>query len=409
MRLAMLSLHSCPVGSLGTRDTGGMSVYIRELARALGARGHEVDIFTRRHDPADPEIVELSPSARLIHLKVGSEKAVHKVAVYTYIPGFICQLENYRAENCLEYDIVFGHYWISALAGVELSRRWQVPSLAMFHTLGAVKNLVGAGEDEPELRIVREREVVQESSRVIATTERERGYLHDIYGAEADRVSVVPCGVNMAMFHPGSRLEARRKLGLGGRIILFVGRLDPLKGLDRLIESMAYLNERHDTSLVVIGGDDEGGEEKLHLEALALEKGVAGMLRFEGRVPQEALPDYYNAADVCVLPSYYESYGLVALEALACGTPVVAGDVGELKTILRETSCGYICPDGSPRQFAGRIQSVLMEDRDDSVRGEIRSAVAQLGWPAIAAHIEQECLRAAGDYSPALAAATGLS
>ena len=158
LRMAILSVHSCPMGNLGARDTGGMSVYIRELARALGQQGHYVDVYTRVHDPADPQIVDIARNARLIHLSVGQEEAIPKLALYSYLPEFACNLENFRKSAGLQYDLVFSHYWLSGMVGEYLQQWWHVPHIAMFHTLGAVKNAIGIGEDEPELRMVTERE-----------------------------------------------------------------------------------------------------------------------------------------------------------------------------------------------------------------------------------------------------------
>ncbi len=392
LRIAMLSAHSCPVGNLGARDTGGMSVYIREMARELGRQGHSVDVFTRIHDPADPITVSLGERARLVHLKAGEIGDIHKLALYSYLPDFCCNLEKYRRENDLEYDLVFSHYWLSGWIGRYMQRWWQVPHFVMFHTLGAVKNGIGIGEEEPELRIVNERECVAECQRIIAATGEEKAALVSLYGAAPEKVSVIPCGVNLELFHPLDRKLARRELGLNGhKILLYVGRIEPLKGTGPLLRTMACLKDRDDLELIIVGGDDDSRAEIDRLKKLSRELGVAEAVTFQGRVHHERLPYYYSAADACVVPSYYESFGLVALEALACGTPVVAADVGDLKRIIRPGETGYVVADNSPRLLAEKIKKVLADPADAE---RISKSVRGYGWPDIAGAVARRALDA---------------
>ena len=236
LRIAIISAHSCPVGTLGAKDTGGMSVYIVELARELGKQGHLVDAYTRVHDPNDPQIVDIGQNARLIHLRAGEVEQIHKLAVYSYLPDFACNLEDFRKNNGLQYDLVFSHYWLSAWVGEYLQLWWYVPHIAMFHTLGAVKNAIGIGEDEPELRIETERDLARSCHHIIAPTEKEKEELILHYGSSPERISVVPCGVNLELFQPVDKEVAKQELGFGGeRIVLFVGRIEPLKGIEQLI------------------------------------------------------------------------------------------------------------------------------------------------------------------------------
>ncbi|MFH1638990.1 MAG: glycosyltransferase, partial [Chloroflexota bacterium] len=208
MKIAMLSVHSCPVGNLGAKDTGGMSVYIRELAREFGRQGHSVDIYTRVHDPNDPRIIELGPNARLIHLPAGEDKAIHKLALYPYLPDFACNLESFRKQNDLHYDLVFNHYWLSAWVGKYLKQWWQVPDINLFHTLGAVKNTFNIRSDEPDLRIETQRELIRNCHHIIATTTREKKDLIFHYDAAPEKISIVPCGVNLELFRPIDRQTA---------------------------------------------------------------------------------------------------------------------------------------------------------------------------------------------------------
>jgi D-inositol-3-phosphate glycosyltransferase len=399
LRIAMLSAHSCPVGKLGTKDTGGMSVYIRELAYELGQQGHLVDIYTRVHDPEDRQIYELNRNARLIHLRAGEDGEIHKLAVYSCLPDFVSNLESFRTYNNLRYDLIFSHYWLSALAGVYLQQRWHVPHTAMFHTLGAVKNAIKEGaclaleEDELRLRIETEKGLVQKCHHIVAPTEREKEELVRHYSASAEKISVVPCGVNLKQFKPLDKAQARQYLGLGNdRIILFVGRIDPLKGIDKLIKALPYLSNTQGLKLLVIGGGENSQHEIEQLRKLAYNLKIQNSVAFLDLVRHEQLPYFYSAADVCVVPSYYESFGLVALESLACGTPVVATDVGDFKNIIREGENGYVVRDNVPHHLADRIALLLSRPSADAEYAQlIRATVNRFDWSNIAEAIIRDC------------------
>lgn len=400
MRIAMLSVHSCPVGNLGAKDTGGMSVYIRELAHELGEQGHSVDVYTRVHDLRDPQIISLGQNARLIHLEAGEIEDIHKLVVYSYLPDFACNLENFRKHNDLRYDLIFSHYWLSGLVGEYLQQRWNVPHIMMFHTLSAVKNTIGVGEDEPKLRIETERDLTRDCHRIIAPTDRERENLILHYGALPEKIGVVPCGVNLEQFKPVSKGSARQYLGFGNdKIILFVGRIDPLKGIDKLIQAIPYLQNIQGLKLVVIGGGENSQREIEQLQKLACNLNIQDSVTFLGLIKHEQLPYFYSAADVCVVPSYYESFGLVALESLACGTPVVATDVGNLKYIIRQGETGYVVTDNAPHRLAEKIALLLSKPSTDTESAlSIRASVSRFGWPSIAEAIIRECQLVLANY-----------
>ncbi len=285
LRIAMLSVHSCPVGQLGSKDTGGMSVYIREIARELGRLGHTVDIFTRAHDPADDQIVEIGPNARIIHLQVGEIERMHKLVLYAHLADMACAVERFRKDHDLQYDMIHSHYWLSGWVGRHVQRWWDVPHVGMFHTLGAVKNAIGIGEEESELRVVNEKEIVAECDRTIAHTAREKADLVRYCAADPDRVGVVACGVNLDQFHRLDKQAARQHLGFNGHgIALFVGRIDPLKGVDRLIQAMSGLRGERDLSLVVVGGGDDCGPELERLENMARSLRIQDGVSFVGTV-----------------------------------------------------------------------------------------------------------------------------
>jgi len=366
-----------------------MSVYIVELATALGKLGHLVDVYTRVHDPRDRQIYALGKDISLIHLKAGEDEQIHKLAVYTHLPDFACGLEAFRKENNLQYDLIFSHYWLSAWVGEYLQQWWHAPHLTMFHTIGAVKNVTGIGEDEPELRTETEKELARNVYHIIAPTEKEKEGLVQYYGASPGKISIVPCGVNMEMFRPAGKEKSRRELGLGeGKIILFVGRIDPVKGVEQIVKAMPYLQNSTENKLVVIGGDGNSLDETAKLRGIARELNIEDSVIFAGSIKQDKLPLYYSAADVCVISSYYESFGLVALESLACGTPVVATDVGGARSIIREGETGYVIADNEPRRIAEKIDLLLARSSPDINSAlSIRASVSRFDWSNIAKDI----------------------
>jgi D-inositol-3-phosphate glycosyltransferase len=390
LNFALLSIHSCPLGRPGGKDTGGMNVYVRELARQLGKQGHWIDVFTHLHDAAEPEVMALGENARLVHLRSGKEDA-DKQTLYNYLPEIAANLERFRRREEIRYDLIYSHYWLSGWTGRLVNSAWHVPHLTMFHTLGAVKNSLGIGENEPPLRIESEQQLMRECDRIIASTRREKETLRNTCGIPPEKVAVIPCGVDLELFRPIDRAEARRRLGIkSGKIILFAGRIEKIKGLDRLIEAMAMLDHISDLKLLVIGGDENSQEEIARLKNMGQELGVSGKVDFRASVPQESLPAFYSAADVFVLPSYYESFGMAALEALACGTPVVTTPVGDWENIIRPGVNGYIAPDNSPPHLA-RMLSLALTESSFAPPDLIHSTVARFGWENIAKQTLEVC------------------
>ncbi len=392
MKIAMLSAHSCPLGNLGARDTGGMSVYVRELARQLGQRGHLVDVYTRTHNPKDDLVYELGPNARLIHLRAGEDRDINKLAVYPLLPDFANNLENFRKQNNLQYDLVFSNYWLSGWVGERLRQWWYVPHVMVFHTLGAVKNGIGIGKAEPELRIKTETNLAKSCHCLIATTEQEKSDLIHYYGAPAERIIVIPCGVNMELFQPTNGKMVRRRLGFGDdKVILCVGRVEPLKGIDRLLRAMTYLRNGGGLRAVIIGGDKHSRTGMKRLIALTRALKITDSVSFLGTVEHDELPGYYSMASVCVVPSYYESFGLVALEAMACGTPVVASDVGSFKNIIQSGKTGYVLSDDAPGTLADKI-ALFLSGQDDLSARSIRASIVRFSWSNVAEQVIDKVL-----------------
>ena len=321
-RLALLSVHGCPVARLGERDTGGMNVYLRQVAMELGRRGNKVDVYTRHHEPGDAQVIDLGDNARVIHLKAGPYSET-KVGLHRYIREFLANLYLFQQSEGTTYDLVHSHYWLSGWAGTELSRRWDVPHVTTFHTLAKRKLEAREGERESQIRIEAESRIMRAVDAIVVSTEQERQDLSRLYQVPPSMVSVIPAGVDLKLFRPLDRARARQSLGLTeNRVILSVGRIEPLKGLDIPIRAMARLDDATDARLLIVGGDPGRDSELKRLRSMAAQMGLRDVVTFAGAKDQTELPTYYSAADVFVLPSYYESFGLVALEAMACGVPV---------------------------------------------------------------------------------------
>ena len=396
-RIAVLSYHTSPLAPLGGADTGGLNVYVRELARELAERGHLIDVFTRRSDPSTPEVVPLAelagpdgqPSARLMTIDAGPPAAVEKTELPSYLNEFEEGVAAFIDRQGLTYDVLHSHYWLSGAAAERLKGRLGVPHIAMFHTLGEVKNRARISEQEPEVRTDAERAIAMQAERVVVASQDEQQLLVRIYGADADRIAVVPCGVNLDLFRPNAKEDAREQLGLrdDDRILLFVGRIEPLKGVDILLGAAAQLEDEDSGCFVlIVGGDSSAKEgEVAHLRSLASELGIAERVSFLGAVDHERLPLFYSAADVCVVTSFYESFGLVVLEAMACGTPVVASRVGGLEVTVRDGETGYLIPWRCPDPFAERLELLLGNEELRRAFGEsAREEVERFRWGNVA-------------------------
>lgn len=377
-RIAMLSVHACPMAKLGGRDSGGANVYIRELSRDLARRGIEVDVYTRWREPVDPEIQEIAPNARVIHVKSGPISYLPKMAVYERLPEFTERLLRCVQAEGLRYDLIHAHYWLSAEVARTLASVWRVPRIQMFHTLGLVKREV-MDEDvdgESDIRIAIERRAVRESAALTAASEIEASELRTLYGADLGRVSIIPCGVDPDLFRPIRQVDARDALGLDRheRLVLFVGRIEQIKGIDVLLRALGLLFARRpdlkaETRLVVVGGaldpgDDAPESEKIvELHRLVRGHRMEPNVDFVGSRDQRELAHYYAAADLCAVPSLTESFGLVALESMACGTPVVGTRVGGLQTVIDDGRSGLLVPAGDAAALAGALERVLSDHR----------------------------------------------
>jgi D-inositol-3-phosphate glycosyltransferase len=362
-----------------------MNVYIHELAREMGRSGITIDIFTRRTQPEQPEIVVLGPNVRVIHIEAGPVAPLHKHDLYPCLSAFTQQIEEFARRERRTYDLLHSHYWLSGVAAQRLARRWRIPHVTMFHTLAHLKQLANPLEAEPTLRLEMERHLIQHADRIIAATQDERTQIIRHCGATSSQVEVIPCGVDLRRFVSHDRQEARTLLGwqVDQPVLLFVGRLDPFKGPDLLLQAAALMQKK--AQVVIVGGNANGDPEIEKLSQLACELGIQQRVRFLGARPQEELPLIYSAADVTVVPSYHESFGMAAVEALACGTPVIATRAGGLMTVIRHGETGYLVPRG-PGFFAERLDSLLADPVTlQAMRVAARPSILPYSWQSVAA------------------------
>ncbi|HEY7358969.1 MAG TPA: glycosyltransferase [Ktedonobacterales bacterium] len=389
-RVAMLSLHTSPLAPLGkSAEAGGMNVYVRELARELGKHGLIVDIFTRWTDPTTPRILPLGERVRVVHIKAGPIARLSKNDLFQHVPEFVRRVQQFAECEQHGYNLIHSHYWLSGVAGMQLAEDWDIPHMTMFHTLARLKQQARPEEVETPLRIEYEGRIISSVDRIAVATPDERDQLARIYGVSRQRMTIVPCGVDLRHFHPLDRQQARASLGLNGKpTLLFVGRPDPLKGGDMLIQAASLLQQP--ATVVMVGGNLEGDPELDRLRVVAREQGMEEEVRFVGAVPQEDLPHFYSAADLMVVPSYYESFGLVAVESLACGTPVIASKVGGLQYIVQDGENGFLIPWRCAGLFAEKIDAVLSDDTLlEELRASARPSVTRYSWRMVAAQIRQ--------------------
>lgn len=406
MRIAMLSYHTCPIAILGGKNTGGMNVYVRELTRQFGRMGVQVDVFTRSENEHVPHVLhDLGYGNRVVHIPAGPEVHLPKDELVRHIPTFAQGIREFAERKGITYDLIHSHYWMSGIAAEELAQVWDVPIVHMFHTLGHMKNRVaGFGEAEGDYRIEGEKRVLRAADRIIAATPAEVAQLQWLYKWNAPNVLVIPPGVDLGHFYPIPEDEAKEYTGipLENQNILFVGRIEPLKGIDILIRALGLIHKTRPELILpekfcvcIIGGDpDASPEEMTHemarLQALRAEVGVGNIVAFLGKRGQDTLPYFYSAASVVVMPSHYESFGMVALEAMACGTPVIASQVGGLAFLVKNGVTGYHIPGDDPEALADRLTTLLENPNLLETLGAQAHAYAHsYSWAKIAERIAE--------------------
>lgn len=397
----MLSYHTCPLATLGGKDTGGMNVYVRELTRQLGKMGIHVDVFTRSQDDHVPHVLhELGYGNRVVHIPAGPEHPMPKQELANYIPEFVEGIKAFACDKKIQYDIIHSHYWMSGIAAASLSDAWAgTPIVHMFHTLGEMKNRIARSDKEREgaYRIEGEKQVLRRADRVVVATIAELTQLRFLYKADAKKLVVIPPGVDVSHFYPIPADEARAYIGLKpeDRMILFVGRIEPLKGVGTLLEAMSCLQmkESRPVHLAIIGGDPGASPEEMNSEMARLKNmcevlGLDQSVVFLGVRDQDKLSYYYSAAEVVVMPSHYESFGMVALEAMACGTPVIASEVGGLAYLVRDGETGFTIPAEEPDTLCEKLSWLLNDEELHAKMSAQAAAYAQdYAWEKIAKQI----------------------
>jgi D-inositol-3-phosphate glycosyltransferase len=391
-RIATLMVHTSPLDQAGTGDAGGMNIYVIEAAQNMAAMGVKVDIFTRRTDADIADVVEVSPGVRVIQLNVGPISGVTKEQLPTFIPALSAEFKKSLSET--KYDVIHAHYWISGKVAMPVAKELNIPLVHTMHTMARVKNLnLAEGEvPEPMIRVQGETQVVAAADSLIANTDAEAASLVSLYEACPDNVSVVSPGVNLKVFTAGAgKAAAREFVGLpkDAHIITFVGRIQPHKGPEVLIRSIAEMvhhspHLRPKLIVNIIGGASGANQSEVErLKELVTWLGIDDVVRFAPPVPREDLPQWYRAADLICVPSYSESFGLVALEAQACGTPVVATAVGGLRTAIADGISGVLVDGHDPRAWSS-VLARLIQDPQRRVllsMGAIEHA-SHFGWDA---------------------------
>lgn len=372
MRIAMLSYHTCPLATLGGKDTGGMNVYVRDLTRYLGPLGVQVDVFTRSQDEHVPHVLhDLGYGNRVVHIPAGPEVPLPKEHLIEHLPAFVEGIQDFVRKKRVKYDLIHSHYWMSGMAALSLREQWGIPVIQMFHTLGKMKQRVARlpYEVEEQDRLIGEQHLLSSVDCIVASTPAEFAQLQWLYHADVSKVRIIPPGVDISHFYPIPDDEAREFIGVKDEscMLLYVGRIEPLKGLDTLLKAIAVLRQQNIyVCLTIIGGDaslplEEQSEEMKRIRALCHQEGLDDLVTFLGKRGQDTLPYYYSAAQAVVVPSHYESFGMVALEAMACGAPVVASQVGGLAYLVQDGVTGFTVPADDPQALAEKLMLILRD------------------------------------------------
>lgn len=394
-RIAVISYHTCPLALAGGVDAGGMNIYIKETARRLAAAGFEIDIFTRLRVLSVSPIVRMCEGVRVIHIPAGPAGPCRKRELIKHIDEFTGGIIQYFVREKRKYHLIHSHYWMSGKVALEISSSFGMPLIHMFHTLGELKNSALGAATEPALRIQCEKEIAQRADLIIASTDFEKTFISEHLGAKTDRIEIIPCGVDTKLFTPNASDGNLWKRQRHVKRILFVGRLNPIKGLETLVDAMEILLERYGTNgveLFIIGGSHEESSREYvkKIKERALAKGLDDNIWFAGSQPHNRLVQFYHGADVCVFPSLYESFGMAALEAMACGRPVVASRVPGFANIIEDGDSGLLVDAGRADELAGEIVRILKDRRFGAKLGEnaVRAA-HRFDWENITGEIKK--------------------
>jgi D-inositol-3-phosphate glycosyltransferase len=374
--IALISEHGDPAAEIGKDAAGGQNVYVRQVGESLAKLGWQVDMFTRKSNPYDATIVQHSPHCRTIRLIAGPETYVPRDELFQYMPEFVAAFQKFQQKEGISYPLAHTNYWMSGWIGMQLQQSQNLQLVHTYHSLGAVK--FQSVSDIPAIaqtRLAVEKQILEQAHSVVATSPQELDDLQTLVSRHG-KVDVIPCGTDVSNFRPISKAEARKQLGIktGEKIVLYVGRFDKRKGIETLVRAIGKLRSQleqgeeidpKNLKLLVVGGSDPqeaDGAERRRIEQIVTDLDLHANTEFVGMVGHDRLPLYYTAADVCVIPSHYEPFGLVAIEAMACGTPVVASAVGGLKFTVISEETGLLVPPQDVSEFARAIERILTDD-----------------------------------------------
>jgi len=401
--IALISDHGDPAADIGKEEAGGQNVYVRQVGEALAKLGWQVDMFTRRVRPEDAKIVQHSPHCRTIRLTAGPKQFIPRDQLFAYMPEFVAAFQKFQSKEGTNYPLIHTNYWLSAWVGLQLKQQSNIQLVHTYHSLGAVKyDSIGLCPPIAQTRLAIEQQILEQAHCVVATSPQEQATLRELVSQQG-HIEVIPCGTDTVNFHTIPKAEARAKLGLhpDEAIVLYVGRFDPRKGIETLVRACALLKDGGTAEpsslvsklrLVIVGGSDidhPDGQEQQRIEQIVQETGLTAQTRFAGRVGHDLLPLYYTAADVCVIPSHYEPFGLVAIEAMACGTPVIASDVGGLRFTVVPEETGLLVPAQDEAAFAQAIARILTDELwARKLRRQAPIRVQQnFSWSGVAVHL----------------------
>ncbi|MGB3694601.1 MAG: glycosyltransferase family 1 protein [Spirulinaceae cyanobacterium] len=409
--IALISVHGDPAVEIGKEEAGGQNVYVRQVGEALAQQGWSVDMFTRQSHADQPKIINHAPNCRTIRLTAGPEDFVPRQEIFGYREEFVAQFLQFMEQENIDYELIHSNYWISGWVGLELSQKLAIPLAHTYHSLGAVKyESVSAIPMIATTRLAVEKRCLENADRIVATSPQEKEHMRSLVSKQGN-IAIIPCGTDIEHFGGISKAEAREKLGIDpqAKVVFYVGRFDPRKGIETLVRAVGQSEwqDKNDLKLIIGGGSRPGqsdGIERERIEEIVAELGIEQKTEFPGRIGDEELPLYYAATDVSVVPSHYEPFGLVAIEAMASGTPVIASDVGGLQYTVVSEETGLLAPPQDAEAFAKAINRILDDSQwRDQLGGNARKRVEEkFSWQGVASQLNELYVQLIAENNAAL-------
>jgi D-inositol-3-phosphate glycosyltransferase len=395
--IAILSYHTCPLSDGEGGEIGGMNIYVLELCKQLARKGYKIDIFTRSQNKDSKKIVEVTSGLRIIHLIAGKEEVIEKKKLIKHIFEFTTNIFDFIEKNKINYNLIYAHYYLSGIAGLKVKERYKIPLFITFHTLALMKNLVARDNSEKEdlRRIESELLLVKKADKIISTSVQDGKYLETLYNCSGDKIFIITPGINLKIFYPQNKIKAKKIIGASEnhKLILFVGRIEPLKAIDVLLYAMKILSKDKiniNLCLWILGGDTNIKSTKWSKELKRLDKlrqllDISTEVTFIGKKHQDELPNYYNASEIVVLPSHYESFGIVALEAMSCCVPVITTDTAGIASLFADEDSPLITSANNPLMLAQKMKHLLTNKCEyQRISREVFKKAAELSWENIA-------------------------